>query len=64
MLLLALFIFLFKIDSYNACNNHVGDPRKIVKDTFLDKLPNWGPSFNISLDLKINSFTPKYGSIL
>ena len=63
MTLLVLFIFLFKIDSYNACNNHVGK-RKIVKDTFLDKLPNWGPSFNISLDLKISSFTPKYGSIL
>ena len=63
MLLLALFIFLFKIDSYNACNNHA-QPRKIVKDTFLDKLPKWGPSFNISLGLKISSFTPKYGSIL
>ena len=63
MTLLVLFIFLFKIDSYNACNNHARK-RKIVKDTFLDKLPNWGPSFNISLDLYIRSFTPKYGSIL
>ena len=64
MLLLALFIFLFKIDSYNACNNHVVDPSKIVKDTLLDKLPKWGPSFNISLELFISSFTPKHGSLL
>ena len=64
MLLLALFIFLYNIDSTIACNNYVVDPSKIVKDTLLDKLQKWGPSFNISLDLYISSFTPKYGSIL
>ena len=37
------------------------DTIDITEDNLLYKLPTWGPTFNISLDLYINSFSHKGG---